>query len=143
MRRKVIRKPRRNKRNRETSKYRSKFEQRIAENLANKRVKFEYETQSIPYIVEKNYKPDFILPNGILVEAKGYFRSQDQRKHRLLKEQHPELDIRMLVMKLDARVQGSKMTWREWCIKYDIKYAENEVPREWLNEQKLQITNPK
>lgn len=136
MRRRTIRKPKRHKKSQETSKYRSKFEMRVAESLTNKRVKFGYESQLVPYIVEKNYKPDFVLPNGILVEAKGYFRSMDQRKHRLLKEQHPELDIRMLFMKLDSRVQGSKMTCREWCEKYGIQYAETEVPREWINEQK-------
>jgi len=90
----------------------------------------------VSYIVERTYKPDFILENGILIEAKGYFRSADQRKHRAIKNQHPELDIRFVFMKLSSRVQGSKMTCQEWCEKYDFLYAEKEIPKVWLRKQK-------
>jgi hypothetical protein len=109
---------------------------RVAESLTRKRVKFTYESQAIPYIVEKNYKPDFILPNGILVEAKGYFRSADQRKHRAIKNQHPDLDIRFVFLRLDSRVQGSQMTCQQWCDKYGFLYAEKEIPKEWLRKRK-------
>lgn len=120
----------------ETSKYRSKFEESIADTLSVRKIPFGYETQLVSYIVERTYKPDFILENGILIEAKGYFRSADQRKHRAIKNQHPELDIRFVFMKLSSRVQGSKMTCQEWCEKYDFLYAEKEIPKVWLRKQK-------
>ena len=123
------------KRKTKTSKYRSKFEETIAENLSRRKVSFDYESQQIPYTLQKNYKPDFILPNGILVEAKGWFRSQDQRKHRIIKEQNPHLDIRFVFMKLTSRVQGSTMTCQEWCEKYGFKYSESTIPKDWIKER--------
>ena len=120
----------------ETSKYRSKFEETIADALGVRGVPFEYETEQVSYIVERTYKPDFILETGILVEAKGYFRSADQRKHRAIKNQHPDLDIRFVFLRLDSRVQGSQMTCQQWCDKYGFLYAEKEIPKEWLRKRK-------
>ena len=60
----------------------------------------------IPYIVERNYNPDFILPNGIICEAKGYFKSADQRKHKLIKNS-PEKDIRFVFQKLVSVFKGA------------------------------------
>ena len=40
------------------------------------------------------YKPDFVLNNGIIIEAKGWFKARDRVKHLLIQEQYPELDIR-------------------------------------------------
>jgi len=70
-----------------------------------------------------------------MVEAKGWFRSQDQRKHRNIKDQSPELDIRFVFMRLTSRVQGSTMTCQEWCEKYGFKYSETTIPKEWIKER--------
>ena len=83
-----------------TIKFRSKFEETVAEALGLVCPDYEYETLRIPYVVERNYNPDFILPSGIIIEAKGYFKSADQRKHKLIKKQHPEKDIRFVFQKL-------------------------------------------
>lgn len=37
-----------------------------------------------------------MLDNGILIEIKGYFTATDRKKHLLVKEQNPELDIRFV-----------------------------------------------
>ena len=104
--------------------------------MSVRKVPFGYETETVSYIVERTYKPDFILENGILVEAKGYFRSADQRKHRAIKNQHPDLDIRFVFLRLDSRVQGSQMTCQQWCDKYGFLYAEKEIPKDWLRKHK-------
>tara|TARA_Y100000361_G_scaffold39755_1_gene34017 strand:- start:19 stop:321 length:303 start_codon:yes stop_codon:yes gene_type:complete len=83
------------------------FEESIARNLSKRKVSYDYEPYDISYVTLRQYKPDFILSNGIIIEAKGYFRSADQRKHKLIKEQHPELDIRFVFMKANGKVQGS------------------------------------
>ena len=44
----------------------------------------------------RTYTPDFVLPNGIILETKGQFISDDRRKHKLIKQQHPDLDIRFV-----------------------------------------------
>ena len=31
------------------------------------------------------YTPDFVLPNGIIIEAKGIFEREDRQKHLLIK----------------------------------------------------------
>ena len=133
-----MRKPKKKspKKKKETSKYRSKFEETIADTLSVRKVPFGYETETVSYIVERTYKPDFILENGIYIEAKGYFRSADQRKHRAIKNQHPDLDIRFVFLRLSSRVQVSQMTCQEWCEKYDFLYAEKEIPKEWIRKKK-------
>lgn len=119
-----------------TKKFRSKFEETVAEALGVVCPDYEYETMRIPYIVERNYNPDFILPNGIICEAKGYFKSADQRKHKLIQKQHPEKDIRFVFQRASVRVQGSKLTCAEWCEKFGFLYAEGEVPEDWVKEKK-------
>jgi len=116
--------------------FRSGLEQRIAFNLSKQNQKFEYETISVVYTVEHKYKPDFVLPNGILIEAKGYFRYKDQRKHREIQKQHPHLDIRFVFSNINSRVQGSKLTCAKWCDKYNFKYAQEDIPLEWLKNVK-------
>ena len=61
-----------NRRKQPRSKYRSRFEERLALALEQAKVNFSYETLRLPYTVERVYTPDFILPNGVIVEAKGF-----------------------------------------------------------------------
>ena len=61
-------------------KFRSKLEERIADLLKELGVSYEYETHKISYEILHIYTPDFILPNGIILEAKGYWDAADRRK---------------------------------------------------------------
>lgn len=114
--------------------FKSKFEAEIARLLDRQNVAYTYEGMNLKYAVIRNYKPDFVLPNGVIVETKGYFKSDDQRKMRAVKEQHPELDIRMVFQRLAGRVQGSQMNNAEWCEKYGFQYADGKIPKEWIHE---------
>ena len=58
------------------------------------------------------------------MEAKGYFKSADQRKHKLLKEQSPHIEVRFVFQNASGRVQGSKLSCAEWCEKHGFLYAE-------------------
>ena len=117
------------------NRYRSDLEGLVADQLEKQRVKYIFEPHKIEYGVPKRYTPDFLLPNGILIEVKGWFKSEDQRKHRLIKQQHPELDIRFVFQKLKTKVQGGRFTCQEWCEKYDFLYAESIVPNSWIHEK--------
>ena len=119
-----------------TGTFRSQFEARVARALSRNNVEFLYEPLQLTYTVTRRYKPDFILENGIFIECKGYLDSADQRKMRAIKEQYPDLDIRMLFMTLAGKVQGSKMSNMEWCEKYNYKYAQEKIPTSWIDEQK-------
>ena len=116
--------------------YRSGLEEKISEELKDKNVSFEYETRKIEYIVpekKSKYTPDFILPNGVIVETKGRFVSADMKKHLLVKQQHPELDIRFLFQNSKNKIRkGSKTTYADWCIKHGFLFADKTIPDDWL-----------
>lgn len=122
--------------------FRSKFEYIINRQLIEAGMKFDYEGEcnTVYYIkpVEvKRYVADFLLANGIIVECKGFFDAQDRKKHVLIKEQYPELDIRILFMNSGNKLsKRSRTTYAEWCEKVGIPYADKMIPESWLKEKK-------
>lgn len=118
--------------------YRSGLEETIDVSLKAVGVNGEYEQHKIAYTkpaTQHKYTPDFRLPNGIFVETKGRFVTADRKKHLLIKEQHPELDIRFVFQNANNRLsKKSKTTYADWCNKYGFLYAEKEIPKEWLSQ---------
>ena len=53
--------------------FRSELEEKVSDLLCELKVKYEYEPVRIPYEIQHNYSPDFLLPNGIYLECKGYW----------------------------------------------------------------------
>ena len=124
----------RKKRSSRTSKYRSGFEQTLANQLKRSGVAFEYETVKLEYQKIATYTPDFILPNGIIIEAKGVWTVEDRTKHLLVREQHPHLDIRLVFMNAYNKIRkGSNTTYARWCEKKNIIYANKTIPKSWLS----------
>lgn len=124
----------RKKRSSPTSKYRSGFEQTLANQLQRSGVAFEYETLKLEYRKVATYTPDFILPNGIIIEAKGVWTVDDRKKHLLVREQHPHLDIRLVFMNASNKIRkGSDTTYARWCEKKNIIYANKTIPKSWLS----------
>ena len=76
--------------------FRSGLEGKVADLMVSLDVKYEYESTKIPYQIQYNYTPDFLLPNGIYLECKGYWEAEDRRKIKAVKQQHPEIDLRMV-----------------------------------------------
>lgn len=110
-------------------------EKRVALQLHENGVPFEYEKFKVKYTVnkERTYTTDFKLENGIIIEVKGWFTSDDRVKALLIKEQHPELDIRFLFDDATKKLnKGSKTTYGSWCEKHGFKYASKTIPTEWL-----------
>ena len=106
-----------------TSKYRSQLEEKVAELLTNLGVTYEYETTKIAYQIAHNYQPDFILPNGIILECKGYWDSDDRRKIKNVKEQNPDVDVRMVFQSpYNTISKRSKTTYAKWCERHDIPW---------------------
>jgi len=124
---------RKKKRSSPTSKYRSGFEQTLANQLQRSGVAFEYETVKLEYQKIATYTPDFILPNGIIIEAKGVWTVEDRTKHLLVRQQHPHLDIRLVFMNAFNKIRkGSNTTYARWCEKKNILYANKTIPKQWL-----------
>ena len=118
--------------------FKSGLEENISQQIEGKGIKVEYETEQVSYIIpasEHNYHPDFKLPNGIRVETKGRFVLADRKKHLLVKQQHPELDIRFVFTNSKNKInKKSKTTYGMWCEKHGFKYADKEIPEEWFLE---------
>ena len=117
--------------------YRSGLEVDLDESLKQRGIDGEYEQHKIKYTkpaTNHTYTPDFRLPNGIFIETKGRFVAEDRKKHILIKDQYPELDIRFIFQNSKNKLRkGSKTTYADWCIKYGFKFADKEIPTDWFN----------
>lgn len=118
--------------------YRSGLEIKVKDYLKDKNVMFKYEAIKIEWedLMYRTYTPDFILQNGIIVEVKGRFTSDDRRKHVAIKQQHPNLDIRFVFENSRRKLsKGAKSTYATWCEKNKFLYADRVIPEEWLKEK--------
>ncbi|MET3601143.1 endodeoxyribonuclease [Martelella mangrovi] len=120
--------------------FRSGLEDKVAAELHEQGIPIRYEdpdevinyTKPVSY---HKYHPDFVLPNGIIVETKGRFETADRKKHRLIREQHPDKDIRFVFSNSRQRIsKTSQTTYAAWCEKYGFKFADKSVPAAWLIE---------
>jgi hypothetical protein len=118
--------------------FKSGLEENIANQLKSVGIEPEYETVEVKYKIPETrhiYKPDFRLPNGILIESKGWFLPDDRKKHLFIKKQNPELDIRFILQSPGGKIyKGSKTTYAQWCDKNGFKWAKKEIPQEWIIE---------
>jgi len=117
--------------------YRSGLEFKVQKDLQSKGVVAKYEPLKIEWedLSYRKYTPDFLLPNGIIIESKGLFTAQDRRKHLLIKKQHPDLDIRFVFESIKRKLsKKSKTTYADWCNRYGFLYHLKLIPSEWIDE---------
>ena len=126
-----------NKRFHAKAKYRSGLEKNTALVLAGCQKVVRYEQLKIEWedLRYRTYTPDFQLDNGIFIETKGIFDSEDRNKHLQIRKQHPELDIRFVFSNFKGKLyKGSKTTYSDWCEKNNFLYANRLIPTDWLTE---------
>lgn len=135
--------------------FKSSLEERIAAQLDEAGIDYDYEGFSIAYVVpmrKAKYTPDFPCRGGIIIEGKGHFgatnygqrfsnmkqKSSEQRqKFLFIKEQNPSLDIRFVFQRGSAPIyKGSPTTHAIWAETHGFKWAEKVIPQEWLDEIK-------
>lgn len=118
--------------------YRSGLEEKVCAELKEAGVHFTYEENLIRYIKPARaarYTPDVVLDNGIIVELKGRFVTEDRQKHLLIKAQHPNLDIRFVFSNSKTRIsKTSATTYAMWCEHHGFQYADKHVPILWTHE---------
>lgn len=123
--------------------FRSGLEEKNSELMDRHGIPYTFEQHWINYTIPARtakYLPDFILGNGIIIECKGIWEVDDRKKHLLLREQYPELDIRLVFSSSKAKLyKGSPTTYGAWCEKHDIQFADKLVPLAWMKEKKKQI----
>lgn len=119
--------------------YRSGLENTVLDSLKSRKCNAQYECMKVEWeeLNYRTYTPDFLLPNGIIVETKGRFTAEDRKKHLEIQKQHPTLDIRFVFTNSKAKIRkGSKTSYADWCTKNNFLYADKDVPQEWLDERK-------
>jgi len=111
--------------------------------LTGKNINFTYEGMKIVFsqpTTKKTYTPDFPIKKSFIIESKGSFNSADRKKHRLIKSQHPELDIRFIFSNSKTKIgKKSQTTYAKWCELFGFKYhcvqsTKLPFPQEWLTE---------
>ena len=118
--------------------YRSGLEIKVKDFLREHKIPIKYEYLKIEWedLMYRTYTPDFILPNGIIVEVKGRFTASDRRKHVCIKKQHPKLDIRFVFESSRRKLsKGAKTTYATWCERNKFTYCDRVIPMEWLKEK--------
>lgn len=123
------------------TKRRSKLEERFESILKDFDVPYEYEVTKIDYIIPESshtYTVDWTVLNGKLIETKGYLSDHsERRKYVLLKEQHPDLDLRFVFDNPNKLCGGTKMSHAKWAEKYGFRYCsikDTEQIKQWITE---------
>lgn len=108
-------------------KRRSKLELKFEEILIENKAEYDYEVTVIPYTVPESkhkYTVDWTLLNGPLIETKGYLSDhQERNKYVLLKQQHPELDLRFVFDNPNKLCGGTKYTHAKWADKHGFLWC--------------------
>ncbi len=120
--------------------YKSGWEASVAQELHHRGISFTYEEHKVVYWTKeagascrscgsrdvhkrRTYNPDFYIPSrGLYIEAKGKFTGSERKKHMSLKEQHPDLDIRMLFQYDNWVTDKQLQKYSDWCEKKGIEY---------------------
>ena len=115
-------------------KFRSGLEEKGADLLTGLGVSYEYESTKIPYTIQHNYHPDFILPNNVYLETKGHWDAIDRRKVLAVKRDNPEIDLRMVFQAPYNKIsKKSKTTYAQWCERHNIPWTSfHNIPLDWL-----------
>ena len=120
--------------NKKEYKFRSKLEESVASLLQGLGVSYQYESEKLSYTIQHYYTPDFILPNYVYLETKGYWSPEDRRKVLAVKRDNPGIDLRMVFQSPYNKIsKKSKTTYAQWCEKHDIPWTHfHDIPLEWL-----------
>ena len=104
--------------------FRSQLEEKVADLLVELNIDYDYETKRIPYTIQHHYTPDFILPNGVVLECKGYWEASDRRKIKQIVKDNPDLDLRMVFQAPFNKIsKKSKTTYAKWCDRLKIPWC--------------------
>lgn len=102
------------------TKYRSKFERRLATAFRKAKIGFKYEAKKFQFIqpaIKRTYTPDYWLPEiGTYVESKGKLTSEDRKKLRWWRESNPDVPFIILFQRGQNSIyRGSQTSYLEWA----------------------------
>jgi len=122
--------------------WRSGLEQDVAQSLIDREYKYRYEKLKLTWIkpeTRHTYTPDFEVQTAsgkvIIIETKGRWLTADRHKMKFVLEQNPDYDIRMVFQRSAQKISpGSPTTYGDWATKLGMKFADKDIPIEWLLE---------
>ena len=104
--------------------FRSQLERKVHAFLEANEIEASYESKRLPYTLIHTYTPDWQLPSGVLVEAKGLWEPEDRTKLKAILDQHPGIDLRMIFSAPYQQIRrGSSTTYGDVCDKLGIKWS--------------------
>jgi len=109
--------------------FRSKFEQAVSRALTTLKIKFTYETEKLPYILEKKYTGDFFV-DDIILEVKGVLLGPDIEKMLAVKKAYPNRRIVFVFMYPNKKVPRHKATHAEWAEKNGFEWLSIDTLKE-------------
>lgn len=81
------------------------------------------------------YTPDFILSNGVVIEGKGQFTGGDRSKLRAIKDEYPDLDLRIVFQRNNRLNKKSETRYLDWAKKNGIPAVVLKIPSSWLEKE--------
>jgi hypothetical protein len=131
--------------------YRSKAEERFANELTREGIKFTYEPEKWDYARKlvssycsacnhrevyqrKKYTPDFYFPDyGFYIELKGRLTSRDRTKYIAVKRDNPTKDLRIVCLSDNKLSKSSTTRYSDWLHANDFTFRVSKtVPLEWF-----------
>jgi hypothetical protein len=128
----------------------SGLEKAIAEQLDDERIKYGYETIKLPWddrnpraecaecgaksVFQKRvYIPDFILPDGSIIEGKGRLTSDDRKLLKGVRARNPDTVIRIIFARDNRLSKKSKTRYSDWATQFGFEYTIGaRIPPGWL-----------
>lgn len=124
--------------------FKSGLETVVDSKLKEEKLNSEYEKHIINYVqpaTTHKYTPDFKIVNSngqeIFLETKGRWVLQDRKKMKLIKEQYPNLDIRIIFQNPDMRIsKSSKTTYGQIATKLGYTWCDYRqgIPSTWIEQ---------
>lgn len=120
--------------------FRSKFEAKLAALPAFEGAEYEQHKFAYPQ-PDAIYLLDFKLPNGVAIEAKGFFSASDRTKMKAVRATHPDLDLRLVLQTPYKTLSKASMTtYAGWCEQHGFPWCAGndlEVLAAWAAEEPM------
>lgn len=127
--------------------YKSGIEMDVVKYLKDKGIDARYEEYKLPFIQpekKRTYTPDVFVYNKAgelkyVIETKGRFTAEDRMKMNWVKEQHPNVEFRLLFERDGATIsKKSKTTYAKWSEKAKFMFSRffkgKAVPDSWIED---------
>lgn len=105
----------------QTDIYDSRAEYRVQQ--TSKELKHHPEKR-LKFTTEHTYTPDFIAPDGTLIEVKGYLSPDDRSKYKALKKCNPDMKFVFVFTKPNETIsKASRTMYKDWARKAGFQWV--------------------